>query len=100
MTAGVICACAPSVATLYRRYPGHFPSVVWFTKLRSRFSKKASLEDGFDRVGSSHSENIRLETTILASAAKAEGRFIKSNDLSLVDWHEGEGHTTIEAWAH
>ena len=26
----------------------------------------------------------------MASAAGAEGRFIKSNDLSLVDWHKGE----------
>ena len=75
--AGVICACAPSVATLFRQHHPHASaSRSPFAKAEAMFSKRsASSEGDFNRVTTFHLQDIRLETKILSSAAWAESGF-------------------------
>lgn len=88
---GVICSCAPSVATFFRHNPISASSIFSLKRLRAKLSKQQSSTDGFDRVGSTNDKDIRLETQILASSAKAEGKFIKAKDLG---WQGSQIHST------
>ena len=92
---GVICSCAPSVATFFRHHPIKVPSVFSLKRLRAKISKQHSSSNGFDRVNSLNPKEIRLETEILASSAKAEGKFIRPSDLG---WQGSQIHSSNGTW--
>ena len=56
-------------------------------KLRDRFSKPSSSDDGFQRVGSLGKGDIPLETQILSTSTKAEGRSLQQQEL---DWQNSK----------
>ena len=67
-----------------------------WTRIRIKFSKTSSASDGFHRVGSLHTKDIPLETQILATSAKAEGKFLGTQDL---EWQESGTQSKTEVWA-
>ena len=91
--AGVICTCAPSVANLFRRHHPHVSASRFpFAKNEAMFSKRSSFSKGdFNRVATFHSYDIRLETKILGSAARAEGGMLESQDMPDEGWSSTEG---------
>ena len=93
---GIVCSCAPSVMTFFRHHPISASLVFSLKRLRAMMSKKQSSSNGFDRINSFNFKEIRLETQILASSAKAEGKFIRPNDLG---WQGSQIHSGTENWA-
>ncbi len=93
---GVFCSCAPSVAGFFRHHPVNVPRIFSYKTLRAKLTKSSSHPEGFDRVGSLNTKDIRLETQILGSSAKAEGKFIGS---SAIGWRNSHLQSTSEAWA-
>ena len=77
---GIACACAPSLATFFRRHPvGNT-----YKQLRAKIWKHSSPGSDLERMHGSSSQEKRLETRILASAVGAEGKFLKSGDFGSV----------------
>ena len=82
LNTGILCSCAPSVAHFFRRYPvnlGHFS----FQALLLRISNRPAASEGFDLVpvDSPNPNEIRLQTEILGSSVRANGRFVDTQDL-------------------